>query len=270
MKKLLPVDKKTTYTLLHGDCRKYLFDYIKPDSVDLTVTSPPYDNLRSYGGSRTWGWAEFAGIAAGLWRVTRLGGVVVWVVNDEMVKGSETGTSFGQALFFKECGFNLHDTMIWSKGGLGAVGSHSSYLQDFEYMFVFVKGKVKTFNLIRDRKNKNVGTKHWGTGGRDREGKSVKSKTRIVVREEFGKRFNVWQMYPSNPNLFHRAVFPEQLAHDHIVSWSNKGDVVLDPMMGSGTTGRMARLLSRNFIGIEIDKEYFKAAKGLIETCCMW
>lgn len=226
-----------------------------PDSfVDLTVTSPPYDNLRNYNG---FSW-DFEATAKELYRVTKQGGVVVWVVGDATVNGSETGTSFRQALFFKDCGFNLHDTMIYQKSGVSYPES-TRYLQQFEYMFIFSKGKPKSINLIKDRKNKYVGN----VGGNHRGG--------LCRREEFGLRFNIWQYANGKYNttkdeiaFLHPAVFPERLANDHIISWSNEGDVVLDPFMGSGTTAKMAILNNRNFIGFEISDEYCDIARKRI------
>lgn len=261
--------------LIHGDCRKYLFS-CEPDSIDLTVTSPPYDNLRTYNNSSTWGWADFAAIAAGLWRVTKLGGVVVWVVGDATIKGSETGSSFRQALFFKECGFNLHDTMIYSKPSFSAVGALSTrYAPTFEYMFVFTKGSIATFNPIKDRKCKtnrrsnSKGTIRSSKGPMKR--KSNEGQVRRTqpfppsVKPRYSQRFNVWKINPQSLGSDHPAPFPEQLANDHIISWSNEGDVVFDPFLGSGTTGKMAKLLNREFIGIEISKEYIETARKRIE-----
>jgi len=252
--------------LIQGDCREYLFT-CEPDSIDLTVTSPPYDNLRTYNNSSTWGWAEFAAIAAGLWRVTKPGGVVVWVVGDATIKGSETGTSFKQALFFKDLGFNLHDTMIWEKQTFTATGALKvRYAQVFEYVFIFSKGTVKSFSPIKDRQTKGPIKKH-GTIRQPDGSTKKQSSIGKVYSNGFAQRFNVWRINTecSNANRFHPAMFPEKLAHDHIISWSNEGDTVFDPFMGSGTTGEMAKLLNRDFIGIEIDKEYFEIAKTRIE-----
>lgn len=239
-----------------GDCLEVMKD-LPSDSVDLTVTSPPYDNLRTYNGYTF----NFEGIAKQLYRVTKPGGVMVWVVGDATIKGSETGTSFKQALYFKEIGFNLHDTMIWEKTGQGAVGSIYCYWQNFEYMFVFSKGRPKSINLIEDRKNQE--NERWCNGGRNKDGISTNRKW--VKSKEFGRRFNLWKITPTCKSE-HPAPFPEQLAKDHIISWSNEGDTVLDPMMGSGTTGKMAKLLNRNFIGIEISPEYLEIAKNRINT----
>ena len=251
--------------LIHGDCREYLFT-CEPDSIDLTVTSPPYDNLRTYNNSSTWGWAEFSAVAAGLWHVTKPGGVVVWVVGDATIKGSETGSSFEQALAFRKMGFYLHDTMIWEK--ISPFQHKNRYIQSFEYMFVLSKGAKKVANLILDRKNKWAGTQIHGTE-RQTCGKtkplSDVQKSKVV--REYGARFNIWDIPPvkTNRGTSHPAMFPEQLAHDHIISWSNEGDTVFDPFMGSGTTGKMAKQLNRDFIGIEIDSEYFEIAKQRIE-----
>ena len=232
-----------------------------PDGcVDLTVTSPPYDNLRTYNGYVF----DFEGIAKELYRVTKDGGVVVWIVNDATINGSETGTSFRQALYFKDvCGFNLHDTMIWAKPGFTAVGTlKTRYASTFEYMFVFSKGCPKTFNPIKDRKNKHAGKKKHGTI-RQKDG-SVKPVSSIgKMYEEYGQRFNVWNMAPeqSQSQRCHPAQFPETLAHDHIISWSNPGDVVLDPFCGSGTTCKMAKVNGRHYVGIDISQEYCEIAR---------
>jgi DNA modification methylase len=250
--------------LIHGDCREYLFT-CEPDSIDLTVTSPPYDNLRTYNNSSTWGCAEFSAIAAGLWRVTKPGGVVVWVVGDATIKGSETGTSFKQALYFKEIGFNLHDTMIYAKNNPIPL-THNRYEQQFEYMFVLSKGKPKTFNPLKQpcktagMKNNHKTEKHYENSHSMR-----KRDSDIIVKKE-KYLYNVWFLTTGiGDKVKHNAPFPEKLAHDHIISWSNEGDTVFDPLMGSGTTGKMAKFLNRDFIGIEIDAEYFKIAKQRIE-----
>ena len=228
------------------------------ESVDLTVTSPPYDNLRTYNGF-TW---DFESVAKELYRVTKQGGVVVWIVADATIKGSETGTSFRQALYFMDCGFNLHDTMIWEKTGSGALGSTLCYAQNFEYMFVFSKGKPKSLNLIKDREN----VVKSGTVKVNSAIKADKSQGfRTIERQPFGKRNNIWR-FDTQKNSEHPAPFPEQLANDHIISWSNEGDTILDPFMGSGTTGKMALLNSRNFIGIELDETYFNIAQERIQA----
>ena len=226
------------------------------ESVDLTVTSPPYDNLRTYNGF-TW---DFENVAKELYRVTKQGGVVVWIVADATIKGSETGTSFRQALYFMDCGFNLHDTMIWEKTGSGALGSTLCYAQNFEYMFVFSKGKPKSLNLIKDREN----VVKSGTVKVNSAIKADKSQGfRTIEREPFGKRNNIWR-FDTQKNSEHPAPFPEQLANDHIISWSNEGDTILDPFMGSGTTAKMALLNNRNYIGFELSEEYCKIAEERI------
>lgn len=231
-----------------------------PDnSVDLTVTSPPYDSLRKYNG---FAW-DFEAVAKELYRVTKQGGVVVWVVGDSTIKGSETGTSFKQALFFKEIGFNLHDTMIWEKPTFTATGSLAvRYAPVFEYMFVFSKGKPKTFNPIKDKQNVSAGRKIHGTI-RQKDGSTKKQSCIGNEIQALGQRHNVWKICPekSNKNRKHPAVFPEQLAKDHIISWSNEGDTVLDCFMGSGTTAKMAIETNRNFIGFEISSEYCEIAR---------
>jgi len=232
-----------------------------PDGfVDLTVTSPPYDNLRTYNGNiEQWSFEKFQGIAKELYRVTANGGVVIWIVADATIKGSETGTSFRQALHFMDCGFNLHDTMIWEKTGNGCLGSQNAYGQVFEYMFVFSKSKIKTHNLIKDRENKiKSGTVKVNASLVDGKGYS-----RVVERKPFGKRNNIWRINQQQKSE-HPAPFPEQLANDHIVSWSNEGDAVLDPFMGSGTTAIACINTNRNYIGFELDKHYCDIANERI------
>ena len=254
--------------LMQGDCLERMKE-VPDGSVDLTVTSPPYDNLRTYGGNNAqWGEHVWKETIAEIYRLTDRGGVVVWVVGDATIKGSETGTSFKQALWAMECGFNLHDTMIWDKGGFSAVGSLSTrYAPVFEYMFVLSKGKPKSFNPIRDRKNKNAGSPVVGTV-RKADGSTVpvtgRNKKTIGA---FGQRFNIWEQFPQRQRGVgsHPAPFPLLLARDHINSWSNEGDTILDPFLGSGTTGVAAKSLGRNFIGIELDEGYFNMAKERID-----
>ena len=218
--------------------------------IDLTVTSPPYDNLRKYNGYSF----DFESVAKELYRVTKDGGVVVWVVGDAAIKGSETGTSFKQALYFKEIGFNLHDTMIYEKNSSTYPANAKSlrYSQIFEYMFILSKGKPKSVNLIKDKPNKWAGFKDF----------SGKLKNPVP---DFSPRNNIWKFTTSfNDKTKHPAVFPESLVCDHIVSWSNEGDTVLDCFLGSGTTGKVAKQLNRQFIGIEISAEYLEIAKARI------
>ncbi len=248
--------------LYTGDNVSVMRQQVTDNSVQLTVTSPPYDNLRTYNG---FAW-DFESVARELYRVTKSGGVVVWVVADATVNGNETGTSFRQALYFKECGFNLHDTMIWDKGGFTAVGALvTRYGPVFEYMFVFSKGTPGVFHPIKDRPNKNAGKIIGGTM-RQPDGTMRPLSCTGNVIPEYGQRFNIWQMSPErhSKGLGHPAVYPEALSRDHILSWSNPGDTVLDPFLGSGTTGKMAVLGGRNFIGIEISPEYMAIAEKRI------
>ncbi len=233
------------------------------ESVDLTVTSPPYDNLRKYNG---FSW-DFEATAKELFRVTKKGGVVVWVVGDGTEKGSETGTSFKQALFFKELGFNLHDTMIYEKKQ-ACFGSNLCYLQCFEYMFVFSKGRPKAINLIYDRPNVLTGTASVAKGSKMKN-EHGKVERRTIEYKEYGRRKNIWSYSVGGGKTGHPAVFPEQLAKDHILSWSNEGDLVLDPFMGSGTTAKMALETNRKFIGFEVSKQYCDIANERIENLQM-
>uniref|UniRef100_A0A6M3IHF6 site-specific DNA-methyltransferase (cytosine-N(4)-specific) n=1 Tax=viral metagenome TaxID=1070528 RepID=A0A6M3IHF6_9ZZZZ len=254
-------------TIIQGDCLNVMRG-MGNNSVDLTVTSPPYDNLRDYKGYTF----DFEGIAQQLYRVTKPGGVVVWVVGDATINGSETGTSFKQALYFKEIGFNLHDTMIYKKIGVGSSGSNKSYPQSFEYMFVFSKGTPSAINLIKDVINKEAGElRRYAKTKSDKNG----YKPEITIKEvaPTTKRDNVWYYNIGFANksdtTIHPASFPESLARDHILSWSNEGDLVLDPMCGFGTTCKMALVNDRHYLGIDISEEYCEIARQRVADAKM-
>jgi DNA modification methylase len=233
------------------------------DCIDLTCTSPPYDDLRKYGGHE---W-DFEGVAQQLWRITKPGGVVVWVVADATVDGSETGTSFRQALRFKEIGFRLHDTMIYHRQG--PYPETVRYSQAWEFMLVLSKGQPVAVNLIADKPNLYGGTKATRPKlNRQRDGSLPPYNGKERVRKEIGVRQNIWYI-PAGGGVSsedavafrHPAIFPEALARDHILSWSNEGDTVLDPFNGSGTTTKMARAMGRRWIGIEINPDYCRIAR---------
>jgi site-specific DNA-methyltransferase (adenine-specific) len=261
----------TSIVLKNGDCLE-LMKTVPDGSVDLTVTSPPYDNLRTYNGNNDqWGEHVWRDVISNLHRVTTDGGVVVWVVGDATMKGSETGTSFKQALYAKEVGFNLHDTMIYEKDNPPPVGGSNRYYQNFEYMFVWSKGTPKTFNpIMRTRKNKwnDKRTERFKGFTRDKDGNFKKKKVSLTGEVKVS---NIFKYVVGGGNSVevgtkHPAAFPDKLANDQIISWSNEGDTVLDPFMGSGTTGISAKNLNRSFIGIELDKDYYNIAKGRIQN----
>ena len=252
--------------------RFYLGDNVKvmrdiPDNViDLTVTSPPYDNLREYSGESEWGWEKFTQLAKELYRVTKDGGVVVWNVADQTVNGGETGNSFRQALYFiDECGFKLHDTMIYQKAQAFG-GSKFAYLHCFEYVFVLKRGtNIKTFNPIRDRLNKRGGvTESTAKAGMRKNGTIPDRHEKTAAFA--GKRKNIWEYGVGGGNTGHPAVFPINFARDHITSWSNEGDLVLDPFMGSGTTACACVETNRKWVGIEIAQDYADLAINRIEN----
>lgn len=241
---------------------------IAAESVDMILTSPPYDGLRDYHGFTF----DAEAIAVELFRVLKEGGICVWVVGDAVVGGSETGTSFEQALTFKRIGFRLHDTMIYERTpAYPASAASNRYSQAFEYMFIFSKGKPKTTNLIKDRKNKWGGSTSWGTQSERLKDGSLKTREVIQV-QEFGYRFNIWNYATGRGQTTldeeaweHPAMFPEALATDHILSWSNQGDTVLDPMNGSGTTTKVAHKLGRDFIGIDVSERYCEIARNRVQ-----
>ena len=251
--------------LMCGNCIEKMRD-MEAGSISLTVTSPPYDNLRSYNGNAIqWGEHVWKEVLKELYRVTKSGGVVVWVVGDATIKGSETGTSFKQALFAIDCGFNLHDTMIYKTNK--PPQSHNRYEQCFEYMFVFSVGKPSNFNAIKESCD-NAGQKRTSTMRQDSDELSTRSAKGVVKSEKI--KNNIWYIprgYRKDKlSIKHPATFPESLVNDHILSWSNEGEIVFDPFMGSGTTGKMAKLNKRKFVGIELDENYFNIAKERILT----
>ncbi len=248
--------------IYNEDCRETM-QRMKEDGtkVDLTVCSPPYDNLRNYHNSSTWNFEVFKEIAKLLYDVTADGGIVVWVVGDATINGSETGTSFRQALYFMECGFKLHDTMLFMKNSSSYPSSRKSkrYTQIFEYMFVFSKGKPKTAHLICDKPNKWAGHVNWGNNTNYNKDGELIPTNNIKPVPDFSPRNNIWK-YTVGFNVNegkHPAVFPYQLVEDHILSWSNEGDLIFDPFTGSGTTAAAALCNNRRFIGSEIDDIYF-------------
>ena len=254
----LPVNQ-----IICGDCLEVMKGL--PDKcIDLTVTSPPYDNLRTYNGFVF----DFEGIAKELYRITKDGGVVVWVVGDRVINGSETLIPFNQALFFKQIGFNIHDTMIYQKNAM-PFPEQTRYIQCFEYMFVMSKGKPKSHNMIKEPTRVANRIKNKKSCQRNKDGTTTPMKYETGKNER--NKWNVW-VYEVGYNhttkdkeaFQHPAMFPEALARDHIISWSNKGDLVLDPFVGSGTTAKMALLNGRNYIGIDISEEYCEIARKRI------
>jgi len=252
--------------IIEGDCVSCM-SKMDSDTIDLTVTSPPYDQLRDYKGYSF----DFENTAKQLYRITKPGGVVVWVVGDSVINGSESGTSFKQALYFKEIGFNLHDTMIYQKTS-SSLPDVSRYFQAFEYMFVLSKGKPKTVNLIKDRKNNTAGSLRGHQGYRGKDGNIHKRNWSSHQVPEKSQRFNIWsydvgflKTTKDDYAFKHPAMFPEALAKDHILTWSNEHDLVLDPFAGSGTTLKMAKQNSRDYIGIEMSEEYIEIIRKRLE-----
>lgn len=257
-------------TIYNANCISVMDKMIETGyKVDLVVTSPPYDDLRTYNDSAPWNFDVFKQVARRLYEVLNDGGVCVWVVGDATKNGGETGSSFRQAIYFTvDAGFKLHDTMIFEKNSstFPARRDGNRYTQIFEYMFVFVKGKKpRVANLICDKPNKWAGHTSWGNtiiynkdGGRENQGK-------INPVPDFSPRTNIWKYTVGfNGRKGHPAQFPDKLAEDHILSWSNEGDIVFDPFLGSGTTAIAAIRTGRKFLGSEIDPEYFKMCETYI------
>jgi len=240
-------------------CRdnKEILKKITIESIDLTVTSPPYDDIRDYKGYVF----DFESVAKELYRVTKKGGVVVWIVGDKVINGSESGSSFKQALYFKEIGFNLHDTMIYEKQNPKPSFDKIRYRQVFEYMFVLTKGVPKTFNPMVKYDPTKSSVVRSSFSERRRDGSL--DKHHVLYDSKRVRLKNIWKykvgLHHSSKDIVsfnHPAIFPEKLAKDHIISWSNENDIILDPFLGSGTTSKMAEILNRNSIGIDISQDY--------------
>lgn len=227
--------------IFNGDCLD-IMKTLDDNSIDMVLTSPPYDNLREYDGYTF----PFEKIATELYRVLKESGVIVWVIGDAVIDGSETGTSFRQALFFQSLGLKIHDTMIFEKNSstFPARRGSNRYTQIFEYMFVFSKGKP-CVDLLCDKPNKWAGHKDF----------SGKLKNPVP---DFSPRTNIWKYTTSFNGVKHPAPFPEQLAIDHLLSWSSEGDLIFDPFMGSGTTAIAAIKTNRRYIGSEISNNYYE------------
>jgi len=247
---------------------------IDNESIDLILTSPPYDNLRTYNDkvseNKNNFSFEFNKFSSEFYRILKVGGVLVWVVGDQVKNGGETANSFRQVLGFINDGFTLYDTMIYMKNG-SPFPEKRRYSQVFEYMFILTKGKPKTVNLIKDKENKWSGFSNFGKRVMRTKDGNLKEMPKFTIAE-YGTRYNVWK-YNTGKNYStkdtiafdHPAIFPEELAEDHILSWSNENDIVLDPMVGSGTTSKMAKLNKRNFIGFDINEEYIDISNKRIE-----
>lgn len=251
--------------LIQGDCIEEMKKF-DDEIIDLTVTSPPYSDIRTYNNTLVWNSEIWTQIIKNLYRITKIGGVVVWIIGDKTENGSESGDSFRQALCFKQFGFNLYDTMLYK--------SHKKpmnhrYAQEFEYMFIFSKGKLNTFNPIKvpcKNAGKSIGNVNFrkNTGKHDRKNENV-------LCGDMKTKGNIWH-YKTGGNITskdkiafkHPAIFSEEMVKDHIISWSNENDTIFDPMMGSGTTGKVAIKLKRSFIGIEKVPEYFEICQKRI------
>lgn len=251
--------------IYNQDCLSLMAEM--PDKfVDMVLTSPAYDKLRTYNNTCNWNFEIFQSIAKELFRILKDGGVIVWVVGDATVNGSETGSSFKQALYFKELGLNLHDTMIYAKSNPIPL-THNRYEQQFEYMFVLSKRKPKTFNPLLEKCKTagNIQPKRtfWQTA--DNEERTLAHSNKEVKDTKF--RYNIWTYSVGvTKGNKHPAPFPEQLANDHILSWTNENDLVYDCFMGSGTVAKMAVLNKRNYIGSEINTEYCEIANNRLKN----
>lgn len=243
-----------------------------PDnSVDLVITSPPYDDLRDYENKIDWNYNTFKKVAKQLYRIIKEGGVVVWVIGDKTENGNKSLTSFKHALYFQEIGFNVYDVIIYEKSGSGPPHP-KRYFNSYEYMFILCKGKPKTVNLLRDKKNSCGGMTTFAEITRREKDGTLTNKGKKIINE-YGVRTNIWRYnngkgFSSKDKIAyeHPAIFPEKLVEDHILSWSSPGDIVLDPFGGSGTTAKVSLEQNRKWIYIEKVKKYYDVAKTRINN----
>lgn len=254
----------------NNDCIRFM-KKLPDNCIDLTVTSPPYDDLRDYENKLLWDYNTFREVARELYRVTKKGGIVVWVIGDKTDKGNKSLTSFKHALYFQEVGFNIYDVIIYEKSGSGPPHSNR-YFNSFEYMFVMSKGKPKTVNLLKDKKNSCAGMSTFSDITRREKDGTLTNKGKKVINE-YGVRTNIWKYnngkgFSSKDKIAyeHPATFPEKLVEDHIKSWSNPGDIVFDPFGGSGTTAKVSIELDRQWIYVEKVAKYCDVAKRRLEN----
>lgn len=258
--------------IINGDSTEIL-SMLEDNSIDMVITSPPYDNLRDYTKESTWNFNVFKKIANQLYRIIKEGGVIVWIVGDSVVKGNKSLTSFKQAIYFQQLGLKMFDVIIYEKAGT-APPHKNRYFNSFEYMFVMSKGLPKTINLIEDKPNKWANKSTFGVITRREQDGTLTRKEKKTIKP-YGVRTNIWRY--NNGKGFatkdkiaykHPAIFPEKLVKDHIISWSNEGDIILDPFCGSGTVPKVATLLRRKWIGIEISTEYCLIAQKRLGIEC--
>jgi site-specific DNA-methyltransferase (adenine-specific) len=263
-------DKSKVNAFYNGDAAKILSKF-EDESAELVLTSPPYDDLRSYNNNQEWNFEKFKDVAKEIFRVVKNGGVVAWVVSDKVSKGAKSLTSFRQAIYFSDLGFKLFDVIIYEKTG-SAPPNKRRYFNSFEYIFIFSKGSIKTVNLIKDKVNIWGGKETFGVVSRREKDGSLTKKGRKKI-EILGVRTNIWK-YKNGYGFStrdkdaykHPAIFPEKLAEDLIQSFTNKGDLVIDPFGGSGTTVKACIKLNRKWKYIEISKEYYLLAKKRIKN----
>ena len=260
------LDLKSLQGILINDDAVKLLDILPENSIDLVITSPPYDDLRDYNGEIIWNFEIFQNIAKKLYRVMKKGGTIVWVVGDNTKNKNKSLTSFRHAIYFQEIGFKIYDVLIYEKTGAGPPHPNR-YFNAFEYMFIITKGDIKTVNLLKDKVNKWGGKYTFSNVTRREKDGTLTDKGKKLINK-YGVRTNIWKYtngksFSTKDNIAynHPAIFPEKLVRDNIRSWSNEGDVVLDMFGGSGTTAKISKELNRKWIYVEKVKKYCQIAQ---------
>ena len=256
-------------TVLVGDCVELLPTL---PQADLILTSPPYGTMRDYGGHEF----DWRVVADAIVPALAPGGVLVWIVKDQTIDGSKSGESFRQALYFLDAGLRLHDVLIYRKAA-NSNPTPNRVFQDSEFMFVFSNGAPRTANITKDVPSLWAGTTRGINGtGRSSKGNNPTSPGKRLIGP-YKNRGTVWEYLVgyghSAPDFLdahdHPAIFPLTLAKDHISMWTNPGDLVIDPMCGSGTTLRAAKDLNRRYIGIDIHAPYVALAEQRLSQQAM-
>lgn len=256
--------------LLTGDACEIL-PTIRESSVDLTVFSPPYDGLRDYKGKPSF---DMAVLGREILRVTKEGGVCCMVIQDATKNGAKSLTSFRTACLFADLGWRLFECCIYSRAGVPGAWWTKRFRVDHEYIFIFTRGDGLPRRF--DKTSLMVESKYAGitAGGTKRTTKGDFVAIKKTVISPLKCRGTIWHYAASNTERNktkseHPATYPDSLARDIISCFSKEGDLVLDPMMGSGTTGIASVNMGRRFLGIEISVQYMEIAKRRFRAECV-
>lgn len=232
------------------------------DSVDLVLFSPPYDGVRDYRGNWT---LDLPALGSELLRVVKDGGFAVMVIADGTKNQRKSMTTFRTAVAWEDAGWSLFESVIYSRDGRPGAWWATRFRVDHEHILMFYKGKrprpVTHHDGLRVP-SKHAGKKWTGTQ-RLTDGTLVKTSATVAADKCRG---TIWHYATSNSEgnrtkAKHPATFPDALARDVILALSAPGDVVYDPMMGSGTSVVIAAQEGRRWLGNDFFAEYVEIAQ---------